>query len=170
MTARNCPACGSEKVTSWWAQVVCKDCGFKWHPMVPSPKDDEREVVPEKVPEFDDTVLDPLSRIHAQRVIQYKGHPFIASEVLEMYDDYYDHTVGLVVSVMGPGGSTIFFELAALVSGTLDKGRQVKGYLLIRIDPEREFDDLPVWDVDPRDATILDGKAEEAGSGGDEAP
>lgn len=164
-----CPRCHSYAGVLWFGSWRCFACGATgWKPQT----DDEREVVPEKQ-KPDPGVLEPMPRIARRYLVEFKGQPFIAVGVLEMFDQYYDHAIGDVISIMGDSGLTIFFELAALipVSQTGDE----PGYLLIRIDPEREFDGLRVSvpQMDDLDRETLD-KAyllgQEEGQGGNETP
>jgi hypothetical protein len=162
-----CPKCGHSPLQIVWGVQFCGRCGWSSRDPKKPDDDDEREVVPE--PNQAENPLEPLSRIHAQRILTWKGEPFIAVAILEMYDDYYDHSVGDVISVMGPGGSTVYFELAALISA-VQRGDEA-GYYLIRIDPDTEFDKLPVLDLDPGEMALeLHDAAQEADQSGDEAP
>lgn len=131
-------------------------------PCVCDDDEDESEVA---VPSQRDP-LTPKALLHPGRIVEFKGTPFINARALELYEDYYDHAVGDVISVQGPGGGTIFFELAGHVSARKDTDFET-GYMLVRVDPEAELRDLPVLDVNPEDAVLL-GKEEED-PGGDEA-
>jgi hypothetical protein len=98
------------------------------------------------------------TRIHMGRLVEYGSHWFIAKKNLDLFEDYYGAEVGDIIVVQAKTGVSIFFELAADVEGWGNDPE--RSFLLVRIDPEREFRNLPVLDVNPEDATILGGEEE----------
>jgi hypothetical protein len=98
------------------------------------------------------------TRIHMARLVEYGNHWFIAKKNLDLFEDYYGAEVGDIIVVQAKTGVSIYFELAAEVEGWGHEPEE--SFLIIRVDPEREFDKLPVLDVHPEEAAILRAKKE----------